>query len=70
MYQMKKNTSDTTIMELDLIGSNLGNCLYDTIRHLDTHNLLASRINSNYKARITNVTSNNKREIIIKDGKL
>jgi len=47
--EIDKDIKDVSILELDLKGSNLGNCLIDTVRHLDTNKLLNSKINNDYK---------------------
>jgi hypothetical protein len=61
--ETQKDFLETSTMELDLKASNLGTCLYDTIKHLDTHKLLNNKINSDYKASILDVKPNKSREI-------
>lgn len=56
---------DERIFDLDCKASNLGNSLFDTIRHMDTQALLRSKTNSDYRAHICNVQSLKPREIVI-----
>ena len=63
--ETEKDFANTSVLELELKASNLGNCLLYTIKHMDTHKLLNSKINNDYKATIINFTSKKQREIII-----
>ena len=64
LVETEKDMNDTSIMDLQLVAGNLGNGLYDTLGHKSTHEVLKSKINSDYTAIIQDVKSI-KREIII-----
>lgn len=63
--ETQKDDANTSAMELRLKASNLGTCLFDTIRHFKTQELLNNKINDDYKTQILKVNSTNLREIKI-----
>ncbi len=63
--ETEKDYWDTSVMELELKASNLGNCLLDTLKHIDTHKLLNNKINKDYKANIISCVSKIPREVKI-----
>jgi hypothetical protein len=61
----QKDENESTIMDLNLKASNLGNSLFDTLKHMDTQALLRDKTNIDYRAYICNVQSLKPREIVI-----
>jgi hypothetical protein len=60
-----KDEKDTSVLELDLKASNLGNCLFDTLKNTKTHTLLNDKINNDYKANICGIKVLEERKLII-----
>lgn len=65
LIETEKDINDTSVLELNLKASNLGNCLYDTLKNSKTHEFLNNIINKNYKANIINVNQIKERKIIL-----
>jgi hypothetical protein len=63
--ETEKDINDTTVLELNLKASNLGNSLYDVLHNMKTAELLNEKINKDYKAHIVNVNQVKERKIII-----
>ena len=61
--ETEKDRRDTSVHELDLKKSNLGNSLFDTLKNMSTNQLLNDITNTDYQVQITSVSC-------IKDTKL
>jgi hypothetical protein len=63
--ETEKEIKDTSVLELRLKASNLGNHLFDTIKNIKTHKLLNDKIHKDYKANIINVSPIKETKLII-----